>query len=216
MLLFFLLLILVAAIVANVQIHKWQRQRRLQAKSAPKPKAGKPTAKAKPQDRIDVEDLDWEALEQDELELLPTTATPTPKPAPRKVEPAPVKPVKAAPIPKGDFSALERALLHEQLSGAPRDEAMAQLLKADLLVPAPEPGEKHVVLDMDDGGYVPVATHPMAASIALGYLAEGMQQSKGAQVLRELRGGDVGLLVVARNPQKPTVARLWKIQPEDL
>ena len=44
----------------------------------------------------------------------------------------------------------------------------------------------------------------------------GLEQRKGAQLLRELRGKELGLLVVARNPQKPSVARLWKIQPEDL
>ncbi|MEP9318123.1 hypothetical protein ABKS89_13360 [Pseudomonas sp. LABIM340] len=219
MLLFYLLLILVTAIVANVQLHKWKRQRRMDVRAAVKSRK-KPAAKKKaPAEDVELDEIDWDGLDQEELDF---SATPPPAPKP---PPAPVRakaptqlPAEAKPKvePKDEFFALERALPPGQLTAAQRDEAMAHLLKTSLHIPTPEPGEKHVVLDMDDGSYVPVATHPAAAAIALGHLAESLQQRKGAQLLRELRGKDLGLLVVARNPQKPSVARLWKIQPEDL
>lgn len=219
MLLFFLLLILVTAIVANVQLHKWKRQRRLDVRTAVK--ARKKSAPRKTtRDEIDLDEIDWDGIDQEALDVAAPAPAPTPaarsKPAPVKTEP-PAAPAPAKPKaePRDEFLPLERAL-HEQMSGAHRSEALAQLLKTNLHVPAPDVGEQHVVLDMDDGSYVPVATHPAAAGIALGYLAEGMQQRRGEQLVRELRGGDVGLLVVARNPQKPSVARLWKIQPNDL
>lgn len=220
MLPFFLLLILIAAIVANVQLHRWKRQRRLDAQARNKPR--KPTPKKQAREGFDLDEIDWEGLGEDEPDCsaLPPATAPAPVARPHAV------PVKAAPpvappparpkaAPRDEFLPLERAL-QEQLSSAQRREALAHLLKANLHVPAPDVGERHVVLDMDDGSYVPVATHPAAASIALGYLAEGMQQRRGEQLVRELRGGDIGLLVVARNPQKPSVARLWKVQPEDL
>lgn len=216
MLLFFLLLILVAAIIANVQIHKWKRRQRQDIRAAVGARK-KATPRKKVQQEIDLDEIDWDGLDQEELDV----AAPPPAPA----APARSAPVKAPALPpepqpkaqpKNAFHPLERALPQGQLSAAQRNEAMAQLLKANLYLPDPEPGEKHVVLDMDDGGYVPVATHPAAAAIALGHLAEDLHQRNGAQLLRELRGTELGLLVVARNPQKPSVARLWKIQPEDL
>lgn len=214
MLLLFLLLILVTAIVANVQLHKWKQQRRLDVRTAVKARKKSASKKAAR------DDIDLDGIDQEALDFEPPAPTPTPvpraKPAPVKAEP-PSAPAPAKPIaePRDEFLPLERAL-HEQMSSAHRSEALAQLLKTNLHVPAPDAGEQHVVLDMDDGSYVPVATHPAAAGIALGYLAEGMQQRRGEQLVRELRGGDVGLLVVARNPQKPSVARLWKVQPNDL
>lgn len=214
MLLFFLLLILVTAIIANVQIHRWKRQRRLDVRAALGSRK-KAAPKKKIKEDVDLDQIDWESLDQEELDFAAPAPPPPPKPAPAK---APAEPPEAKPpaAPKDEFYPLERALPPGQLSAAQRDAAMAQLLKTSLYIPTPEPGEKHVVLDMDDGGYVPVATHPAAAAIALGHLAESMKQRTGEQLLKELRGGDLGLLVVARNPQKPSVARLWKIQPEDL
>ncbi|MBO3275098.1 hypothetical protein [Pseudomonas schmalbachii] len=216
--LLFLLLILVAAIVANVQLHKWQRQRRLDARTPAKTRK-----RAAPREpavaETDPDEIDWEELDLEAFDLVPPAPAPARRPElkPVKTEPPADRPAaKPKAEPKGDFSPLEHALPQGRLTAAQRDEAMAQLLKASLHIPAPGPGERHVVLDMDDGSYVPVATHPAAASIALGYLAERMQPCQGAQLLRELRGSKVGLLVVARNPQKPSVARLWKIQPEDL
>ncbi|MDG9853554.1 hypothetical protein N5C93_28865 [Pseudomonas nitroreducens] len=218
MLLFFLLLILVTAAVANFQLHQWKRQRRMDMRA--QKKSGKAGPKAKAKTGFDLDEIDWEGLAPDELDTAPPPPPPTPvarpKPAPVKAElPAPLTEVKSKVAARDEFLPLERAL-REQMSAAHRREALAHLLKANLHLPTPEPGEQHVVLDMDDGSYVPVATHPAAASIALGYLAAGMQQRRGEQLVRELRGGDVGLLVVARNPQKPSVARLWKILPEDL
>ncbi|MFV3307289.1 hypothetical protein ACNFBT_18645 [Pseudomonas sp. NY15181] len=214
MLLFFLLLILVAAIVANVQIHKWKRRRRLDVRAAVSSRK-KVAPRKKVKEDVDLDQIDWESLDQEELDFAALEPSSPPKPAPAK---APVMhpEAKSQAEPKDEFHPLERALPQGQLSSTQRNEAMAQLLKANLHLPAPEPGEKHVVLDMDDGGYVPVATHPAAAAIALGHLAEDLQQRNGAQLLRELRGTELGLLVVARNPQKPSVARLWKIRPEDL
>ncbi|MCP8463797.1 hypothetical protein NK553_07545 [Pseudomonas sp. ZM23] len=211
MLLFYLLLILITAVIANVQLHKWKRQRRLDLRAAAATKK-KPAPRKRAREEIDLDQIDWDGLDQDDLDLTPPA---TPEPAPAK---DPVTRPAAGPVnvPADEFSALERALPQGQLTAAQRDEAMKQLLKANLHIPVPEPGERHVVLDMDGGSYVPVATHPAAAGIALGYLAEGMKSCRGEQLLRELRGGDVGVLVVARNPQKPAVARLWKIQPEDL
>ncbi|MBD9502945.1 hypothetical protein M2D07_003285 [Pseudomonas sp. BGr12] len=219
MLLFYLLLILVTAIVANVQLHKWKRQRRMDVRAAVKSRK-KPAAKKKaPAEDVELDEIDWDGLDQEELDFS-APPPPAPKPLPASVPAAaltqPPAEAKSKVEPKDEFFALERALPPGQLTAAQRDEAMAQLLKTSLHLPTPEPGEKHVVLDMDDGSYVPVATHPAAAAIALGHLAESLQQRKGAQLLRELRGKDLGLLVVARNPQKPSVARLWKIQPEDL
>ncbi|WP_178119488.1 hypothetical protein [Pseudomonas sp. SCB32] len=227
MLLFFLLLILVAAIIANVQIHKWKRQRRSDVRAAVSSRK-KATPRKKAQQEIDLDEIDWDGLAPEEPEFTappapvvppkpaPAPATaPSPKPAPAKTPAAPPE-TRPKAEPKDEFYPLERALPQGQLSAAQRHEAMAQLLKASLYLPAPEPGEEHVVLDIDDGGYVPVATHPAAAAIALGHLAEDLLQCKGDQLLRELRGTGLGLLVVARNPQKPSVARLWKIEPEDL
>lgn len=214
MLLFFLLLILVTAVVANVQLHKWKRQRRMDVRAAVKSRKN-PAPRKKAAAEVDLDEIDWDGLDQEELDF----SAPAPKPpAPVRAKAAAQPPAEAKPKaePKDEFSPLERALPPGQLTAAQRDEAMAQLLKTSLHIPAPDPGEKHVVLDMDDGSYVPVATHPAAAAIALGHLAENLQQRQGAQLLRELRGKDLGLLVVARNPQKPSVARLWKIQPEDL
>ncbi|PJI48892.1 MAG: hypothetical protein CTR55_05855 [Pseudomonas sp.] len=214
MLLFFLLLILVTAVVANVQLHKWKRQRRMDVRAAVKSRK-KPVPRKKAAAEVDLDEIDWDGLDQEELDF----SAPAPKPpAPVRAKAAAQPPAEAKPKaePKDEFSPLERALPPGQLTAPQRDEAMAQLLKTSLHIPAPDPGEKHVVLDMDDGSYVPVATHPAAAAIALGHLAENLQQRQGAQLLRELRGKDLGLLVVARNPQKPSVARLWKIQPEDL
>ncbi|WP_207883555.1 hypothetical protein [Pseudomonas sp. 30_B] len=216
MLLFFLLLILVAAIIANVQIHKWKRRQRQDIRAAVGARK-KSTPRKKVQQEIDLDEIDWDGLDQEELDLAPPPPAPVAPPQPKPVKaPATSSETKPKADPKDEFHPLERALPQGQLSAAQRNEAMAQLLKANLYLPAPEPGEKHVVLDMDDGGYVPVATHPAAAAIALGHLAENLQQRNGAQLLRELRGTELGLLVVARNPQKPSVARLWKIQPEDL
>lgn len=214
MLLFFLLLILVTAVVANVQLHKWKRQRRMDVRAAVKSRK-KPVPRKNAAAEVDLDEIDWDGLDQEELDF----SAPAPKPpAPVRAKAAAQPPAEAKPKaePKDEFSPLERALPPGQLTAAQRDEAMAQLLKTSLHIPAPDPGEKHVVLDMDDGSYVPAATHPAAAAIALGHLAESLQQRQGAQLLRELRGKDLGLLVVARNPQKPSVARLWKIQPEDL
>lgn len=219
MLLFFLLLILVTAIVANVQLHKWKRQRRMDVRAAVKSRKKSSTTKKKAPGDIDLDEIDWSGLDQDELDFsAPPSPAPKPQPAPVRAK-APAQPpaeVKPTIEPRDEFFPLERALPPGQLTAAQRDEAMAQLLKTSLHIPTPEPGEKHVVLDMDGGSYVPVATHPAAAAIALGHLAESLQQRKGAQLLRELRGKELGLLVVARNPQKPSVARLWKILPEDL
>lgn len=214
MLLFFLLLILVAAIIANVQIHKWKRRQRQDIRAAVGARK-KATPRKKVQQEIDLDEIDWDGLDEEEPDLPAPPPTPVVRPGPAK---APVTPAEtqSKAEPKDTFHPLERALPQGQLSVTQRNEAMAQLLKANLYLPAPEPGEKHVVLDMDDGGYVPVATHPAAAAIALGHLAENLQQRNGVQLLRELRGTELGLLVVARNPQKPSVARLWKIQPEDL
>ncbi|WP_447753009.1 hypothetical protein [Pseudomonas nicosulfuronedens] len=213
MLLFFLLLILVIAIVANIQLHKWKRQRRMDLRAAVKSRK-KPAPKKKATEEVDLEEIDWDGIDQEELDF---SAPPAPKPAePARIKAPAPPPVMPKAEPKDEFFPLERALPPGQLTAAQRDEAMAQLLKTSLHIPAPEPGEKHVVLDMDDGSYVPVATHPAAAAIALGHLAENLKPCKGAQLLRELRGTGLGLLVVARNPQKPSVARLWKIQPEDL
>nr|WP_294978444.1 hypothetical protein [uncultured Pseudomonas sp.] len=216
MLLFFLLLILAAAIVANVQIHKWKRQRRLDIRAAVNSrKKAAPRKKAQPE--IDLDGIDWDGLGQEEPDFAAPPAAPVASPAPISVK-TPATPCAAKPEaePTDEFYPLERALPQGQLTAAQRNEAMARLLKANLHIPTPEPGEKHVVLDMDGGSYVPVATHPAAAAIALGHLAESMQQRTGEQLLKELRGGDLGLLVVARNPHRPSVARLWKIQPEDL
>ncbi|MFV3416334.1 hypothetical protein ACQCLI_02155 [Pseudomonas nitroreducens] len=220
MLLFFLLLILVTAIVANVQLHQWKRQRRMDVRAAVKSRT-KPAPRRKAAVEVDLDEIDWDVLVSDELDVTPPppTATPPapPKPVPVRTEPpAPPPPAKPKAEPGDEFLPLERALPPGQLTAAQRDQAMAQLLKTRLHTPTPEPGEKHMVLDIDDGSYVPVATHPTAAAIALGHLAESLEQRKGAQLLRELRGKELGLLVVARNPQKPSVARLWKIQPEDL
>lgn len=216
MLLFFLLLILVTAIVANVQLHKWKRQRRMNTRAPKKP--SRAVQKKLPKQGFDLDEIDWEGLAADELDVAPAPAAATAvaraKPAPAKTQ-LPPPPAQPKAAPREEFLPLEQAL-QEQMSGAQRNKALTHLLKANLHVPAPDAGEQHVVLDMDDGSYVPVATHPAAASIALGYLAEAMQQRKGEHLVRELRGGDVGLLVVARNPQKPSVARLWKIQPQDL
>lgn len=214
MLLFFLLLILVAAIIANIQIHKWKRRQRQDIRAAVGARK-KATPRKKVQQEIDLDEIDWDGLDEEEPGLAAPPPAPVVRPGPAK---PPVTPAESKPKaePKDTFHPLERALPQGQLSAAQRNEAMTQLLKANLYLPAPEPGEKHVVLDMDDGGYVPVATHPAAAAIALGHLAENLQQCNGAQLLRELRGTELGLLVVARNPQKPSVARLWKIQPEDL
>lgn len=218
MLLFFLLLILVTAIVANVQLHKWKRQRRMDVRAAVKSRKKSSTTKKKAPGDVDLDEIDWDGLDQEELDFT-TPPSPAPKPpAPVRAK-APATPppeAKSKAEPRDEFLPLERALPPGQLTAAQRDAAMAQLLKTSLHIPAPEPGEEHVVLDMDDGSYVPVATHPAAAAIALGHLAESLQQRKGAQLLRELRGRELGLLVVARNPQKPSVARLWKILPEDL
>lgn len=220
MLLFFLLLILVTAIVANVQLHKWKRQRRMDIRAAVKSRK-KPAPRKKAAVEVDLDEIDWDVLVSDELDVTPPPPTATPpapaKPVPVRTEPpAPPPPAKPKAEPRDEFLPLERALPPGQLTAAQRDQAMAQLLKTSLHIPTPEPGEEHVVLDIDDGSYVPVATHPTAAAIALGHLAESLEQRKGAQLLRELRGKELGLLVVARNPQKPSVARLWKIQPEDL
>lgn len=219
MLLFFLLLILVTAIVANVQLHKWKRQQRMDVRAAVKSRKKSSTTKKKAPGDVDLDDIDWSGLDQDELDFS-APPSPAPKPPPASVRATaaaqPSAEVKPTVEPRDEFFPLERALPPGQLTAAQRDEAMAQLLKASLHIPTPEPGERHVVLDMDDGSYVPVATHPAAAAIALGHLAESLQQRKGAQLLRELRGKELGLLVVARNPQKPSVARLWKILPEDL
>lgn len=220
MLLFFLLLILVTAIVANVQLHKWKRQRRMDVRAAVKSRK-KPAPRKKAAVEVDLDEIDWDVLVSDELDVTPPPPTATPpaplKPVPVRTErPAPPPPAKPKAEPRDEFLPLERALPPGQLTATQRDQAMAQLLKTSLHIPTPEPGEKHVVLDIDDGSYVPVATHPTAAAIALGHLAESLEQRKGAQLLRELRGKELGLLVVARNPQKPSVARLWKIQPEDL
>lgn len=215
MLLFYLLIILATAIVANLQLHKWKRQRRLDARSAI---ASRKKAAAQPNahEEIDLDEIDWDGLDQEERDVgAPAPASKPPEQA-RTKAPAPTLPALQKAEPTDEFFALERALPPGQLTASQRDEAMAQLLKASLHIPAPGPGEKHVVLDMDDGSYVPVATHPAAAAIALGHLAENLKPCKGAQLLRELRGKELGLLVVARNPQKPSVARLWKIQPEDL
>lgn len=216
MLLFYLLLILVTAVIANVQLHKWKRQRRMDVRAAVKSRK-KPASKKKAAEEVDLEQIDWDGLDQEEPDFSapPPASSPRPKPAPVKA-PASAPAVLPKAEPKDEFLPLERALPAGQLTVVQRDEAMVQLLKASLHLPTPEPGEKHVVLDMDDGSYVPVATHPAAAAIALGHLAESLQQRKGVQLLRELRGKELGLLVVARNPQKPSVARLWKIQPEDL
>ncbi|MBB4863471.1 hypothetical protein HNP46_002318 [Pseudomonas nitritireducens] len=222
MLPFFLLLILITAIVANVQLHKWKRQRRMDVRASVKSQK-KPATRKKARGELDLDEIDWNGLDQEELDF--ETPAPVPKPAaePARAKapippapPAPPAPARPKAEPVDDFFPLERALPPGQLSAAQRDEAMAYLLKASLHIPTPDPGEKHVVLDMDDGSYVPVATHPAAAAIALGHLAENLKSCKGAQLLRELRGQELGLLVVARNPQKPSVARLWKIQPEDL
>ncbi|WP_440468324.1 hypothetical protein ACKI1H_10630 [Pseudomonas sp. YH-1] len=219
MLLFFLLLILVTAVIANVQLHKWKRQRRMDVRAAVKSRK-KPAPKKKAAGEVDLDEIDWDGLDQEEPDVTPAPPAATPpaplKPVPARAEPPALPPpAKPKAQPRDEYLPLERAL-QERMTSAHRNEAMAQLRKADLHVPAPDAGERHVVLDMDDGSYVPVATHPAAASIALGYLAEGMQQRKGEQLVRELSGGDVGLLVVARNPQNPSVARLWKILPEDL
>jgi hypothetical protein len=216
MLLFYLLLILVTAIVANVQLHKWKRQRRMDVRAAVKSQK-KPAPRKKAAAEVDLDEIDWDGLDQEEPDFS-TPPAPKPPPAPVRAKAPTQPPAKTEPKvePRDEFFALERALPPGQLTAAQRDEAMAQLLKANLHIPTPEPGEKHVVLDMDDGSYVPVATHPAAAAIALGHLAENLKPCKGAQLLRELRGQELGLLVVARNPQKPSVARLWKIQPEDL
>jgi hypothetical protein len=220
MLLFFLLLILVTAIVANVQLHKWKRQRRMDVRAAVKSqKQKKPVPRKKSTAEVDLDAIDWDGLDQDELDFnAPPPPAPKPPSAPARAKAPAQPPVEAKPKaePRDEFFPLERALPPGQLTAAQRDEAMALLLKAGLHIPTPEPGEKHVVLDMDDGSYVPVATHPDAAAIALGHLAESLKSCKGAQLLRELRGQELGLLVVARNPQKPSVARLWKIQPGDL
>ncbi|MDN6857848.1 hypothetical protein QO207_14710 [Pseudomonas sp. CAN2814] len=220
MLLFYLLLILVTAVVANVQLHRWKRQRRMDVRAAVKSqKQKKPAPRKKATAEVDLDEIDWDGLDQEELDFsAPPPPAPKPPPAPTRAKAPAQPPVEAKPKtePKDEFFPLERALPPGQLTAAQRDEAMAHLLKAGLHIPAPEPGEKHVVLDMDDGSYVPVATHPAAAAIALGHLAENLKPCKGAQLLRELRGQELGLLVVARNPQKPSVARLWKIQPEDL
>ncbi|MFJ3052865.1 hypothetical protein [Pseudomonas nitroreducens] len=218
MLLFFLLLILVTAIVANVQLHKWKRQRRMDVRAAVKSRKKSSTTKKKAPGDVDLDEIDWDGLDQEELDFT-TPPSPAPKPpAPVRAKAPAAPPPEAKPKaePRDEFLPLERALPPGQLTAAQRDAAMAQLLKTSLHIPTPEPGEKHVVLDMDGGSYVPVATHPAAAAIALGHLAESLQQRKGAQLLRELRGKELGLLVVARNPQKPSVARLWKIQPGDL
>ncbi|WP_448679342.1 hypothetical protein [Pseudomonas nicosulfuronedens] len=216
MLPFYLLLILVTAVIANVQLHKWKRQRRMDVRAAVKSRKKAAPKKKAPMEEIDLDEIDWDGIDQEALDFsAPPPAAKAPEPA-RIKAPAPPPPVMPRAEPKDEFFPLERALPPGQLTAAQRDEAMAQLLKASLHVPTPEPGEKHVVLDMDGGSYVPVATHPAAAAIALGHLAESLEQRKGAQLLRELRGKDLGLLVVARNPQKPSVARLWKIQPEDL
>ncbi|KJK01599.1 hypothetical protein UB43_05980 [Pseudomonas sp. 21] len=218
MLLFFLLLILVTAIVANVQLHQWKRQRRMDVRAAAKSQR-KPAPRKKAVEEFDFDEIDWDGVDQEEPNFsAPPAPAPKPPPAPIRAKAPTQPPAEAKPkvAPKDEFLALERALPPGQLTAAQRDEAMAQLLKTSLHIPAPEPGEKHVVLDMDGGSYVPVATHPAAAAIALGHLAESLQQRKGAQLLSELRGKELGLLVVARNPQKPSVARLWKIQPGDL
>ncbi|MNP02204.1 hypothetical protein D3C76_940520 [compost metagenome] len=222
MLLLFLLLILVTAIVANVQLHKWKRQQRLGLHAATGGRS-RPAPKGKDEAEVDLDGIDWEGLGQEELDLAPPAPPPVQKTRPEPVKTAPpVARPSAPPKPEakaepGDaFSPLERALLQDHLSGAQRREAMTQLLAATLHAPTPEPGERHVILDMDGGSYVPVATHPAAATIALGHLAEHMTPLAGSQLLRDLRGSELGLLVVARNPRKPSVARLWKIQPEDL
>ncbi|MFV3330638.1 hypothetical protein ACNFIA_06855 [Pseudomonas sp. NY15437] len=220
MLLFFLLLILVAAIIANIQLHRWKRQRRMDVRAAVT-SSRRPARRKKTAEPADLDEIDWDGLDLDEADV----GAPAPAPLPLPEQPrarTPAAPPAAKPKaerkaePTDEFFPLERALPPGQLSAAQRDAAMAHLLKARLYLPAPEPGETHVVLDMDDGSYVPVATHPAAATIALGHLADNLQQRQGAQLLRELRGKELGLLVVARNPQKPSVARLWKIQPEDL
>ncbi|MCP1624896.1 hypothetical protein [Pseudomonas nitroreducens] len=219
MLLFYLLLILVTAVIANVQLHKWKRQRRMDVRAAVKSRKKPAPKKRAPAEDVDLDEIDWDGLDQEELDFsVPPPPAPKPPPAPARARTTtqPAAEAKPKAEPRDEFFALERALPPGQLTATQRDEAMAQLLKTSLHIPTPEPGEKHVVLDMDDGSYVPVATHPAAATIALGHLAESLQQRKGAQLLRELRGKDLGLLVVARNPQKPSVARLWKIQPEDL
>lgn len=221
MLLFYLLLILVTAVVANVQLHKWKRQRRMDLRAAVTSRKKPAPKKKAPAEDVDLDEIDWDGLDQEELDV---SVPPAPKPSPTPVRAkAPATPALAARPktepkagPRDEFFPLERALPPGQLTPAQRDEAMAHLLKAGLHMPAPEPGEQHVVLDMDDGSYVPVATHPAAAAIALGHLAEHLKPCQGAQLLSELRGQELGLLVVARNPQKPSVARLWKIQPEDL
>jgi len=215
MLLFFLLLILVTAIVANVQLHKWKRQRRMDVRAAVKSRK-KPAPKKKATEVVDLDEIDWDEFDQEEPHFSAPPPAQKPREPARIKAPAPPPPVMPRTEPKDEFLPLERALPPGQLTAAQRDEAMAQLLKTSLHIPTPEPGEQHVVLDMDDGSFVPAATHPTAANIALGHLAESLQQRKGAQLLRELRGLGLGLLVVARNPQKPSVARLWKIQPEDL
>lgn len=216
MLPFYLLLILVTAIVANVQLHKWKRQQRMDVRAAVKSRKKPAPKKKTPAEQVDLDEIDWDGLDQEELDFSAPPPAPKPAEATRIKAPASPPPVLPKGEPEDEFLALERALPPGQLTAAQRDEAMAQLLRTSLHLPTPEPGEKHVVLDMDDGSYVPVATHPTAAAIALGHLAESLQQRKGAQLLRELRGKELGLLVVARNPQKPSVARLWKIQPEDL
>jgi len=216
MLLFFLLLILVTAIIANVQLHKWKRRQRLDVRAAVSSRK-KATPRSKAQQEIDLDEIDWDGLDPEELDFSAPSPAPVAPPEPALAKAPTARPeTKPKAEPKDEFYPLERALPQGQLSAAQRNEAMAQLHKASLYLPTPEPGEKHVVLDMDGGGYVPVATHPAAAAIALGHLAEKLQQRNGAQLLRELRGSELGLLVVARNPQKPSVARLWKIQPEDL
>ena len=221
MLLFYLLLILVTAVVANVQLHKWKRQRRMDVRAAVTSRKKPAPKKKAPAEDVDLDEIDWDGLDQEELDVsvpLAPKAPPAPVRAKVPATPAPAAKPKTEPKagPKDEFFPLERALPPGQLTPAQRDEAMAHLLKAGLHMPAPEPGEQHVVLDMADGSYVPVATHPAAAAIALGHLAENLQPCQGAQLLRALRGQELGLLVVARNPQKPSVARLWKIQPEDL
>jgi len=250
MLPFFLLIILVAAAVANYQLHKWKRQqKRLQKAPVPALVSEPPPERWSRRD-LDLDTLDWDALVDESP--VPTPPVPRSSPAPTQVAspasraapaqaPGPLLQiahgaaqaatalgVKAAQLLQekyeahqarkvsGDFTDLERTLPRGQISQPHRLQAMALLRQAMLHVPIQGNQAEPTVLEMEGGSYVPVATHPTAAGIALGYLAENMDQRDGEGLIRDLRGGDVGLLVVARNPQKPSVARLWKIQPQDL
>jgi hypothetical protein len=255
MLLLFLLIILVAAIVANIQLHKWKRRQRLATKAVAAPSKRK---EAVPQrwSRRELDELDWDKLVQDDPEPTPP-AWPSPAVPQQELEPLPDehrepwtshaskgfqrlreigervqthavhaiiavqaqrerRELRDTQVIDDDFLPLERALMQQQLVGTRRREAMALLRRSPLYVPVQGPHSQHAVLEMEGGDFIPVATHPSAAAIALGHLAEDMQPCTIEQLLAGRDCPRQGLLVVARNPQKPAVARLWKIQPEDL